>query len=65
MSIAIIERLWANTSPTTIAVKILGAAEGFLPKAFMLAYIPAANTAEGPIIHNPKIIMSAKFLLIF
>jgi hypothetical protein len=58
-----IARASANTRAIIIAVKILGALEGFLPKALMLAKLPAANTPHGPKIHRPKIIINAKFLL--
>jgi hypothetical protein len=61
---AIIARLWAKTRPIIIAVKILGALDGFLPKALILARLPAAKTAQGPRIHKEKIITKAMFLLI-
>ena len=38
-----------------IAVKILGAAEGFRPSAWMLANPPAARIADGPRMANAKI----------
>ena len=38
-----------------IAVKIFGAAEGFLPNAVMLAIPPAAMMAEGPRIATENI----------
>jgi hypothetical protein len=60
-----IARAWAKTREIIIAVKILGALEGFLPKALILAKLPAANTAQGPITHNPNIIISAILRLIF
>lgn len=50
----------ANTSAKTIAVKIFGALEGFLPNALMLAKDEAANTAQGPKMAKPKIINSAR-----
>lgn len=46
-----------------MAVKILGAAEGFLPKAFMLAKLPAAKTAHAPKTEK-NIITSAKLRVI-
>ena len=53
-----------NTSAIIIAVKTLGALEGFLPKARMLAKLLAANTAHGAKIPTLNIIRSARFLLI-
>ena len=41
-----------------MAVNILGALEGFLPKALMLAKLPKAKTAQGPKTQSPKIIIS-------
>jgi len=61
---AIIARASANTKAIIIAVKILGALEGFLPKALMLAKLPAAKTAQGPKTQSPKIIISARLRLI-
>ena len=40
----------ANTSEMIIASKILGAEDGFLPKALIDAYPIAAIIADGPII---------------
>ena len=54
---------WANIKAIIMAVKILGAPEGFLPNALMLAKLPKANTAQGPKIHRPKIIISARLRL--
>jgi len=48
----------ANTKAMIIAVKILGAAEGFRPSEIMLAKALAANTAQGLIMHKVKIIVS-------
>jgi hypothetical protein len=62
---AIIASASAKTSAMTIAVNIFGALEGFLPRDWMLAKLPAANTAEGPRTHKVKIITSARFLLIY
>ena len=45
----------ANIRDTVIAVNIFGAAEGFLPRALILANAAAAITAEGPKIHTKKI----------
>ena len=62
---AIIANDSANTKAIIMAVKILGALEGFLPTALILAKLPAAKTAQGPKIHNAKIIISAKLRLTF
>jgi len=59
-----IARLWAKIKEIIMAVKIFGAEEGFLPKAFILAKLQAEKTAHGPRIHKPKIKTKAKFLLI-
>ena len=61
---AIIAKDWANTRAMIIAVNILGALDGFLPKALILAKLPAAKTAHGPKTINPKIIISAMLRLI-
>ena len=45
-------KLCAKTNPIIIAVKILGADDGFLPKALILEKLPAAKTAHGPNIHK-------------
>lgn len=45
----------AKIKATVIAVNIFGAADGFLPRALMLANAAAAITAEGPRIHTKKI----------
>jgi hypothetical protein len=55
----------ANISTIIIAVKILGAAEGFLPSAPTLALPQAANTQHGPKMHKPKIKRSAIFRSIY
>ena len=55
----------AKTRAMIIAVNILGAAEGFLPSALILARLEAAKTAHGPIILNIKIIINAMYRLIF
>jgi len=52
---AIIAAAWANTKAIIIAVKIRGAAEGFLPKALILALAQAAKTQHGPKIQKVKI----------
>jgi hypothetical protein len=62
---ATIAKVCAKTSPMIIAVKILGALDGFLPKALILEKHPAAKTAQGPNIHKVKIMTKAIFLLIF
>jgi hypothetical protein len=59
---AMIANAWANRSAMIIAVNILGALEGFLPNAFMLAKLLAANTAQGPNTHKPNINIRAIFL---
>jgi hypothetical protein len=60
----VIARACANTKAIIIAVKILGALDGFLPKALILAKLHAAKTALGANIHTPKIKNNARFLLI-
>ena len=45
----------AKRSAIVIAVKILGALEGFLPSAVILAKLLAAKTAHGPKIAKKKI----------
>lgn len=45
----------AKISRITIAVKILGALEGFLPKALILANPQTAITTAGPKMHIAKI----------
>jgi hypothetical protein len=52
---AIMARASAKISAMLIAVKIFGAADGFLPKAFILANTAAAITPEGPRTHKRKI----------
>ncbi len=47
-----------------MAVKILGAAEGFLPKAVILLVPHIAKTAQGPSTQNKEVIIIAKFLSI-
>lgn len=44
----------AKAIATIIAIKILGAADGFLPKDVMLAKELAAKTAHGPKMQNAK-----------
>ena len=61
---AIIASVWAKTKEIIMAVKILGALEGFLPKALILAKLEAAKTAEGPSMHKAKIRIMAKLRLI-
>ena len=53
-----------KTKAMIMAVNILGEAEGFLPKALMLAALPKAKTNEGPRMHKPKIRTRAMFLSI-
>ena len=55
-------RVCANTKPKTSAVNTLGAADGFRPKAIMLAKELAANTMHGPMIQAPKMSVNAIFL---
>jgi hypothetical protein len=62
---AIIANDCAKTKAIIMAVKILGALEGFLPKAVMLAKPVAAKTAQGHIMHMEKTKIRARFLLIF
>ena len=59
-----IARACANTRAITIAVNILGALDGFLPRAFMLAKAPAANTIHGPNTQTINIITKAALRLI-
>lgn len=59
-----IAKAWANTIPMIMAVKILGALEGFLPKAVMLAKLAAANTAQGPKTQSIKITIRERLRLI-
>lgn len=54
----------AKTKAMIIAVNILGALEGFLPKAVMLENVPAAKTAHGPSIQRQKIMTSERLRLI-
>ena len=61
---AIIASVCANTRAIIIPVKILEALEGLRPRAWMLAKLLRANTAEGPSIHRLNIITNAKFRLI-
>ncbi len=65
ISIVIIAKACANTRARIIAVNILGALEGFLPRALMLAKALAANTAHGPMIVRVKMIISAILRLMF
>jgi hypothetical protein len=60
----IIAKACAKTKAIIIAVNILGALEGFLPKALMLAKLEAAKTAHGPRIHKAKIKTNAMLRLI-
>lgn len=62
---AIIAKDCAKTKAIIIAVKILGALEGFLPKAVILEKVPAAKTAQGPRMHKQKIITKARLRLIY
>ena len=62
MSIAAIAKASAKTSEMIMAVKILGALEGFLPKAFMLAKLLTAKTAAGPNTHKENNISIVRFL---
>jgi hypothetical protein len=57
-------RASAKTNAMIIAVNILGALDGFLPKALMLAKLPAANTLQGPKTQRPKIMTNAMLRLI-
>jgi len=59
---AITARASANTRAMIMAVNILGALDGFLPKALMPEKLAAAKTAQGPRIHRPKIKNSEMFL---
>lgn len=61
---AMIAKACANTKAIIMAVKILGALDGFLPKALILAKLAVANTAQGHKTQNTKIIISAMFRLI-
>jgi len=61
---AIMASVCANTRAIIIAVKILEALEGLRPKAWMLAKLLMANTADGPNMQRLNIITNAKFLLI-
>ena len=54
----------AKTKANTIEIKIFGAAEGFLPKALMLAYPTAAMTAEGPKVLKSIIIITVRFFIV-
>ena len=47
-----------------IVCNILGAAEGFLPRALMLDFPQAAKTQQGPNIQSANINKSARFLSI-
>ena len=60
-----IASVWAKTREMIIPVKILGALEGLRPRAFMLAKLESAKTAEGPRMHKPKIIIIARLRFIF
>lgn len=62
---AIMAKASAKTKAIIIAVKTLGALEGFLAKASMLASELAAKTAQGPKTHKPKIITREIFRPIF
>ncbi len=62
MSMAMTANAWANRRAMIIAVNILGALEGFLPNALMLAKLLAANTAQGPNKLKPNITTRAMFL---
>jgi hypothetical protein len=64
INMAIIASVWAKTKAIIIPVKILGALEGLRPRALMLAKLANANTAEGPRMHKPKMMIIARFLLI-
>jgi len=48
-----------------MAVKIFGAAEGFLPKACMPEKLAAANTRQGPRIQKMKMMIKAILRLIY
>jgi hypothetical protein len=61
---AIMARASAKTKAMIIAVKTLGALEGFLAKASILAKLLTAKTAQGPKMHKPKIITKAIVRLI-
>ena len=58
---AIRARASANTRAMTMAVKIFGALEGFLPNAAMLVLPQAAKTQQGPKIATVKIRSNARF----
>jgi len=62
MSIAAIAKASANTREIIMAVKILGALDGFLPRALILAKLLIANTAHGPNIHSVNKITITRFL---
>jgi hypothetical protein len=51
----------ANAIAIIMAIKILGAADGFRPRELMLAKALAANTAHGPKMHDVKIMTRAIF----
>ncbi len=61
MIIAIKATASAKAIATIMAIKILGAAEGFLPKDVMLAKELAAKTAHGPKIQNAKMMTRDRF----
>lgn len=61
---AIMAKASTKTKAIIIIVKILGALDGFLPMALILAKELAAKTKEGPKIHRPKIITRARLRLI-
>jgi len=50
----------ANIKTIIIAVKILGAAEGFLPSALTLAFPQATKTQHGPNMQKVKIRSKAR-----
>lgn len=62
INIAITAMATAKTIAMTMAVNILGVAEGLRPSAEMLAKALAIMTAMGPIIHRLNIKTSAIFL---
>lgn len=64
MSMAIKAKLSAKSNVAMRAINILGAAEGFLPKALMLAAEAKAKTIDGPKTERPKIRIKPKFLSI-
>jgi len=64
MSIATMAAASANTRTNIIAVNILGAADGFLPSAVILALEHWANTQHGPAMQSVNISKSARFLSI-